>query len=79
MNLHVEKITAIYPAFSSAENALMIEVDNLLGQFVKKLGNPDDMELVSQTTGEVISINEVCRARGILDALYHTVVWKVEE
>lgn len=79
MNVQFEKITAIYPAFSSAENALMTEVDNLLGRFVEELGDPDDMVLVSQYTGEVISVDEIRRVRGVLDALYHTCVWKVEE
>ena len=79
MNLQVEKITAVYPAFSTAENALMIEVDNLLGRFVDALGDPDDMTLVNQSTGEVISVDEIRRVRGVLDALYRTCVWRVEE
>lgn len=79
MNLFIEKITAIYPAFSPAENALMAEVDDLLGRFINELGDPDDMVLVSQSTGEVISVDEIRRVRGVLDALYRTCVWKVEE
>lgn len=79
MNLQVEKITAIYPAFTPDENALMIEVDNLLGRFVDALGDPEDMSLVSQSTAEVVSIDEIRRVRGILDALYTTCVWRVEE
>ena len=79
MNLQVEKIVTICPAFSTAEDAFMIEVDNLLGRFVEGLGDPKDMTLVSQSTGEVISINEIRRVRGILDGLSHTCVWKVEE
>lgn len=79
MNLQVEKITVIYPAFSTAENAFMAEVDNLLGRFVEGLGDPEDMMLVSQSTGEVISVDEIRRVRGVLDALYRTCVWKVEE
>jgi hypothetical protein len=79
MNLQVERITAIYPAFSTAENAFMAEVDNLLGRFVEGLGDPDDMMLISQSTGEVVSIDEIRRVRGVLDALYRTCVWKVEE
>ena len=79
MNLQVEKITTICPAFSTAEESFMIEVDNLLGRFVEGLGDPKDMTLVSQSTGEVISIEEIRRVRGILDGLSHTCVWKVEE
>lgn len=79
MNVQIEKITAVYPVFSPAENALMTEVDNLLGRFVKELGDPDEMVLVSQYTGEVISVDEIRRVRGVLDALYHTCVWSVEE
>ena len=79
MNLQVEKIVTICPAFSTAEEAFMIEVDNLLGRFDEELGDPKDMTLVSQSTGEVISIEEIRRVRGILDGLSHTCVWKVEE
>lgn len=79
MNLQVEKITAIYPALSPAENALMAEVDDLLGRFIEGLGDPEDMILVSQGTGEVISVDEIRRVRGVLDALYCTCVWRVEE
>lgn len=79
MNLQVEKITTVCPAFSTAEDAFMIEVDNLLGRFVEGLGDPEDMTLVSQSTGEVISIEEIRRVRGILDGLSHTCVWKIEE
>lgn len=79
MNVQIEKITAVYPAFSPAENAFMIEADNLLGRFVDALGDPDDMTLVSQSTGEVISVDEIRRVRGVLDALYRTCVWRVEE
>lgn len=80
MNLQVEKITAIYPAFSPAENSMMMKIDNLLGRFIEELGDPDeDVMLVSQSTGEVISIDEIRRVRGVLDALYRTCVWKVEE
>ena len=38
MNLQVEKIVTICPAFSTAEDAFMIEVDNLLGRFVEGAG-----------------------------------------
>lgn len=82
MNLQIEKITAIYPAFSPAENSMMMKIDDLLGRFVEELGDPDpdeDVMLVSQSTGEVISINEIRRVRGVLDALYRTCVWRVEE
>ena len=79
MNLQIEKTITVWPAFSTAEDAFMIEVDNLLGRFVEGLGDPKDMILVSQSTGEIISIDEIRRVRGILDALYHTCVWKVEE
>jgi hypothetical protein len=79
MNVQIEKITAIYPAFSPAENGMMMEIDNQLGRFIKELGDPDDMVLVSQSTGEVISIDEIRRVRGVLDALYNTCVWRVEE
>ena len=79
MNLQVEKITAIYPAFSPAENALMAEVDDLLGRFIEGLGDPENMTLVSQSTGEVVFVDEIRRVRGVLDALYHACVWKVEE
>lgn len=79
MNLQVEKITAIYPAFSPAENGMMIEIDNLLGRFIEGLGDPENMSLVSQSTGEVIFVDEIRRVRGVLDALYRTCVWRVEE
>ena len=79
MNMQIEKITVVYPAFSTAENAFMVEVDNLLGRFVDALGDPEDMTLVSQSTGEVISIDEIRRVRGVLDALYNACAWKVEE
>ena len=79
MNLQVEKITAIYPAFTPAEEGMMMHIDDLLGRFVEGLGDPEDMTLVSQNTGEVISIDEIRRVRGVLDALYSTCVWKVEE
>ena len=79
MNVQFEKITTVYPAFFSAENALMSAVDDLLGRFINELSDPDDMVLVSQSTGEVISVDEIRRVRGVLDALYHTCAWKVEE
>ena len=79
MNVQIEKITTIYSVFSLAENASMIEVDNLLGHFVEKLGDPEDMMLMNQSTGEVISVDEIRRVRGILNALYRTCVWRVEE
>lgn len=80
MNVQIEKITAIYPAFSPAENNMMMKIDDLLRRFVEELGDPDeDVALVSQSTGEVIFVDEIRRARGVLDALYRTCVWKVEE
>ena len=79
MNVQFEKITAVYPAFSPTKNALMMEVDNLLGRFIEEMGDPKNMSMVSQSTGEVIFINEIRHVRGILDGLYHTCVWRVEE
>ena len=40
MNLQIEKTITVCPAFSTAEDAFMIEVDNLLGRFVEGLGDP---------------------------------------
>lgn len=80
MTPHIETAINIYPAFTCDEDQMMKDIDEMLGEFitsVEYLG--EDRALISLTTGEVVRMDELRKVRGILEALYNTACWTVED
>ena len=57
------------------ELAVLEHADAILGEIVHTFSYGKDYRLISPSTGEVIDISDIKRARGILNGIYANRTW----
>ena len=70
-------VTILTPIVTEQEDAALRTSMDVLGAIQSMF--KDDLILVSIETGEVVTIEELSRVRGVIDAFYRHQHWKVEK
>lgn len=75
MNSNIDRVTLFRTCLSDKEREALYDADIILNKIYTMFD--DDIALVSMTTGECITIDELLRACGILEALYAAYAFEV--
>lgn len=70
-------VTLLTPILSEEEVAALKKSEDLIGNIQSMF--KDDTILVSVETGEVVTIEELARVRGVINAFFRQQHWKVEK
>ena len=73
-------IKSVYSILTSNdEDKVFEECDNLIKDIMNVMHENECDELMSSVTGELITYNDLCRMRGVLEGLpYMTMMYKAE-